>query len=45
MRTGDYFGAGTGCNRETVEFYFAVPSVDLTSWLVVEAANPDQPMG
>jgi hypothetical protein len=28
-----------------LKFYFAVPSVDLTNWLVVEAGNPEQPMG
>jgi hypothetical protein len=27
-----------------LKFYFAVPSVDLTNWLVVEAGNPEQPM-
>ena len=28
-----------------VKFYFAVPSVDLTNWLVVEAGDPEQPIG
>jgi hypothetical protein len=28
-----------------LKFYFAVPSIDLTNWLVVEAADPEQPMG
>jgi hypothetical protein len=28
-----------------LKFYFAVQSIDLTNWLVVEAANPEQPMG
>jgi hypothetical protein len=28
-----------------VMFYFAVPSVDLANWLVVEAGSPEQPMG
>jgi hypothetical protein len=28
-----------------LKFYFAVPSVDMTNWLVVEAGNPQQPMG
>jgi hypothetical protein len=28
-----------------VKFYFAVPSVDLANWLVVEAGRPEQPMG
>jgi hypothetical protein len=28
-----------------VKFYFAVPSVDLVNWLVVEARSPEQPMG
>ena len=28
-----------------LKFYFAVPSADLTNWLVVEASNPEQPMG
>jgi hypothetical protein len=28
-----------------LKFYFPVPSVDLTNWLVVEAGNPEQPMG
>jgi hypothetical protein len=28
-----------------VKFYFAVPSVDLANWLVVEAKSPEQPMG
>jgi hypothetical protein len=28
-----------------LKFYFAVPSVDLANWLVVEAGNPEQPMG
>ena len=28
-----------------LKFYFAVPSVDLTNWLVVEASNPEQPIG
>jgi hypothetical protein len=27
-----------------LKFYFAVPSIDLTNWLVVEAGNPEQPM-
>jgi hypothetical protein len=27
-----------------LKFYFAVPSVDLVNWLVVEASNPEQPM-
>jgi hypothetical protein len=28
-----------------LKFYFAVPSIDLTNWLVVEAASPEQPLG
>jgi hypothetical protein len=28
-----------------LKFYFAVPSVDLTNWLVVEAGTPEEPMG
>jgi hypothetical protein len=28
-----------------LKFYFAVPSIDLTSWLVVEAGSPEQPIG
>jgi hypothetical protein len=28
-----------------LKFYFAVPSVDLSNWLVVEAGNPDQLTG
>jgi hypothetical protein len=28
-----------------LKFYFAVPSIDLANWLVVEAGNPEQPMG
>jgi hypothetical protein len=28
-----------------LKFYFAVPSVDLTNWLVVEAGSPEQPLG
>jgi hypothetical protein len=28
-----------------LKFYFAVPSIDLTNWLVVEAGNPEEPIG
>jgi len=28
-----------------LKFYFAVPSVDLTNWLVVEAGSPEEPIG
>jgi hypothetical protein len=28
-----------------LKFYFAVPSIDLTNWLVVEAGSPEHPMG
>ena len=28
-----------------LKFYFAVPSVDLSNWLVVEAGNPEEPIG
>ena len=28
-----------------VKFYFAIPSIDGTTWLVVETANPGQPIG
>jgi hypothetical protein len=28
-----------------LKFYFAVPSVDLTNWLVVEAGTPEEPIG
>ena len=28
-----------------LKFYFAVPSIDMTNWLVVEAGSPEQPMG
>jgi hypothetical protein len=28
-----------------LKFYFAVPSVDLANWLVVEAGTPEEPMG
>jgi hypothetical protein len=28
-----------------LKFYFAVPSIDGTNWLVVETANPERPIG
>jgi hypothetical protein len=28
-----------------LKFYFAVPSVDLSNWLVVEAGNPEEAIG
>ena len=28
-----------------LKFYFAVPSIDGANWLVVETANPEQPIG
>jgi hypothetical protein len=28
-----------------LNFYFAMPSVDLTHWLVLEADNPEEPIG
>jgi hypothetical protein len=31
--------------EKPLKFYFAVPSIDLTNWVVVEAGNPEQPIG
>jgi hypothetical protein len=34
-----------GRDRKAAEVLFPGPSIDLTNWLVVEAGNPEQPMG
>jgi hypothetical protein len=31
--------------EKPLKFYFAIPSIDLTNWVVVEAGNPEQPLG
>jgi hypothetical protein len=41
----DFRGAIRAVIAKPVKFYFAIPSVDGATWLVVETANPEQPIG
>jgi hypothetical protein len=43
-QAGD-FGRDTAVITKPLKFYFAVPPIDGTNRLVVESANPEQPIG